>query len=131
MLTDEEILESFERMPLILPKNGAGASEDSGILFNLRQIEAKLDAKFGVESEAINRKLPEDRHFVKWHEELNMALLWASATMNTSCFATGFLGWELGLSLKQTISISILASIIGAAVSKSWGHFLLVLATYL
>ncbi|KAI0443896.1 permease for cytosine/purines, uracil, thiamine, allantoin-domain-containing protein [Xylaria telfairii] len=116
MLTDEEIPETSERMPLILPKNGAQAGEDSGILFNLRQIEAKLDAKFGVESEAINRKLPEDRHFVKWHEELSMALLWASATMNTSCFATGFLGWELGLSLKQTISISILASLIGAAV---------------
>ncbi|KAI0536577.1 permease for cytosine/purines, uracil, thiamine, allantoin-domain-containing protein [Xylaria digitata] len=88
--------------------------QDSGLLYRLCQIEAKLDAKFGVESEAINRKLPEDRHEVKWHEELSMALLWASATMNTSCFATGFLGWELGLSLKQTIVIGILASIIGA-----------------
>ncbi|TGJ85745.1 hypothetical protein E0Z10_g2981 [Xylaria hypoxylon] len=100
--------------PLLVGENDMQSSQDSGILSRLCQFEAKLDAKFGVESEAINRKLPEDRHQVKWHEELSMALLWASATMNTSCFATGFLGWELGLSLKQTILISIFASIIGA-----------------
>ncbi|KAJ2994956.1 hypothetical protein NUW58_g1409 [Xylaria curta] len=109
MTTDEE---SNLRTPLIAGKDDA--EEDTGILFRLRQIEGKLDAKFGVEAGAINRKLPEDRRPVKWHEELSMALLWASATMNTSCFATGFLGWELGLSLKQTIIISILASIVGA-----------------
>ncbi|RWA12825.1 hypothetical protein EKO27_g2277 [Xylaria grammica] len=102
------------RTPL-LGDNGVQLSQDRGILSRLCEIEAKLDAKFGVESEAINRKLPEDRREVKWHEELSMALLWASATMNTSCFATGFLGWELGLSLKQTILISLFASIIGAA----------------
>ncbi|KAI3339812.1 permease for cytosine/purines, uracil, thiamine, allantoin-domain-containing protein [Ustulina deusta] len=107
------------RTPLLVPQDSVQSSQDDGgsrsILSRLRQIEAKLDAKFGVESEAINRKLPEDRRHVKWHEELSMALLWASATMNTSCFATGFLGWELGLSLKQTIIISIFASIVGAA----------------
>ncbi|GAW12375.1 hypothetical protein ANO14919_017410 [Xylariales sp. No.14919] len=102
------------RTPL-LGDNGVQLSQDKGILSRLCEIEAKLDAKFGVESGAINRKLPEDRREVKWHEELSMALLWASATMNTSCFATGFLGWELGLSLKQTILISLFASIIGAA----------------
>ncbi|KAI1305720.1 permease for cytosine/purines, uracil, thiamine, allantoin-domain-containing protein [Xylaria venustula] len=108
------------RTPLLVPEDDFqsnredGSDNDSSMLARLRQIEAKLDAKFGVESQAINRKLPEDKRHVKWHEELSMALLWASATMNTSCFATGFLGWELGLSLKQTIIISILASIIGA-----------------
>ncbi|KAI1113709.1 permease for cytosine/purines, uracil, thiamine, allantoin-domain-containing protein [Nemania sp. NC0429] len=89
--------------------------KDNDILSRLRGFEASLDARFGVESEAINRKLPEDRRPVKWHEELSMALLWASATMNTSCFATGFLGWELGLSLRLTIVISILGSVLGAA----------------
>jgi hypothetical protein len=29
-----------------------------------------------------------------------MASLWASGTMNLSCFATGFIGWEMGLDLK-------------------------------
>ncbi|KAK5631010.1 hypothetical protein RRF57_006725 [Xylaria bambusicola] len=108
------------RTPLLTPEDGIQPGRDSGddnsggIIFRLRQIEASLDEKFGVESEAINRKRPEDRRLVTWHEELNMALLWASATMNTSCFATGFLGWEFGLSLKQTIIISICGSFIGA-----------------
>ncbi|KAJ8127621.1 hypothetical protein O1611_g6015 [Lasiodiplodia mahajangana] len=91
--------------------------QETGILAHLRHIEETMDAKFGVESEAINRKLPEDRRAVRWHEELSMALLWASATMNTSCFATGFLGWEFGLSLRQSITISIFASILGASLT--------------
>ncbi|KAI1425850.1 permease for cytosine/purines, uracil, thiamine, allantoin-domain-containing protein [Xylaria sp. FL1777] len=95
-------------------KSNDSSGGGSDILSRLCEIEANLDAKFGVESHAINRKLPEDRRQVKWYEELSMALLWASATMNTSCFATGFLGWELGLSLKQSILISVLASVIGA-----------------
>ena len=37
--------------------------------------------------------------------------------MNTSCFATGFLGWEFGLSLKQSILIVIFSSILGAALT--------------
>ena len=48
---------------------------------------------------------------------LTMSLLWASGTMNLSCFATGFLGWEFGLSLKQAILISLFASLLGGAVS--------------
>jgi NCS1 nucleoside transporter family len=53
-----------------------------------------------------------------WHSQLVMALLWASGTMNVSCFATGFLGWEyFGLSLKQSLLITIFASILGGAVS--------------
>ncbi|KAI2643160.1 permease for cytosine/purines, uracil, thiamine, allantoin-domain-containing protein [Xylaria nigripes] len=90
-------------------------ASDTGILSSLRRMELKLDAMLGLESDAINRKLPEDRRPVKWYEELNMALLWASGTMNTSCFATGFLGWEFGLSLRQTIAISIFSSILGAS----------------
>ncbi|KAI1199971.1 permease for cytosine/purines, uracil, thiamine, allantoin-domain-containing protein [Nemania serpens] len=115
MLSDEE---NGARMPLIARKNdGLLGPEDDGILSRLRWFEVSLDAKFGVESEAINRKLPEERRPVKWHEELSMALLWASATMNTSCFATGFLGWEFGLSLRHTITISILASVVGATLT--------------
>jgi hypothetical protein len=51
--------------------NGVPTTQDSGILSRLRNIEAQLDAKLGIESEAINRKLPEDKHPVKWHEELS------------------------------------------------------------
>ncbi len=76
-----------------------------------------MDKKFGMESEAIVRKRPEDKRPVHWREELSMALLWASGTMNISCFATGFLGWEFGLSPKQSIVITIFASILGGAVT--------------
>lgn len=71
---------------------------ETGFLGKLRNFEATLDAKLGIESDAITRKLPEDKKHVPWHEQMSMFFLWASGTMNTSCFATGFLGWEFGLS---------------------------------
>lgn len=92
-------------------------AQESGLLGGLRAFEARMDKKLGVESEAIVRKRPEDKKDVSWVEELTMALLWASGTMNTSCFATGFLGWEFGLSLKQSIVITIFASILGGALT--------------
>ncbi|KAK5079565.1 hypothetical protein LTR24_009161 [Lithohypha guttulata] len=97
--------------------NNAYVIQDNGILSKLRRFEAKLDTSLGVESEAIKRKLPEEKRPVPWHQQLTMALLWTSGTMNTSCFATGFLGWEFGLSLKQSILITIFASILGGAVT--------------
>lgn len=71
---------------------------DTSFLGKLRTFEATLDAKLGIESDAITRKLPEDKGHVPWHQQMNMFFLWASGTMNTSCFATGFLGLEFGLS---------------------------------
>lgn len=92
--------------------------QDGGFLAKLRNLERRMDKKLGVESEAIDRKRAEDKTPVPWHEQLTMALLWASGTMNTSCFATGFLGWQFfGLSLKQSILITIFASILGGAVT--------------
>uniref|UniRef100_L2GBJ0 Nucleoside n=1 Tax=Colletotrichum fructicola (strain Nara gc5) TaxID=1213859 RepID=L2GBJ0_COLFN len=76
-----------------------------------------MDRALGVESHAIDRKTEADKRPVKWHEELTMALLWASGTMGISCFATGFLGWEFGLDLKRAIPIFIFGSILGGAVS--------------
>lgn len=93
------------------------ATPKGGILSRLREVEAHLDRTLGIESEAIVRKRPEDKKPVPWHEQLTMALLWASGTMNTSCFATGFLGAEFGLNLKQAILITIFASILGGAIT--------------
>jgi hypothetical protein len=76
-------------------------SSKTGLLAKLRAFEATLDAKLGIESDAITRKLPQDKGPVPWHHQLTMFFLWASGTMNTSCFATGFLGWEFGLSKKR------------------------------
>ena len=93
-----------------------------GILGTLRHYETLLDRKLGVEAHGPARILPEERDpaFGKWNKQIVMALMWASGTMNLSCFTTGFLGWELGLSLSQTIWITILASFVGAAVTVSF-----------
>ena len=97
--------------------NNTPVTQDNGIFSKLRRLEIRMDQKLGVESEAIDRKRPEDKKPVPWYQQLTMALLWASGTMNTSCFATGFLGWEFGLSLRQSIPIYIFASILGASVT--------------
>ena len=55
--------------------------QGTGVLAALRRFEARMDAKLGVESEDITRKMPEDKHPVPWHQELSMALLWASGTV--------------------------------------------------
>lgn len=96
---------------------------EPGFLGALRRLEARMDRAVGVESHAIDRKTDADKRPVKWHEELTMALLWASGTMGLSCFATGFLGWDFGLSLKQSILICIFGSILGASVSASCATF--------
>ena len=101
----------------VIEYNSTPVKQDNGILSKLRNLEAAMDRKLGMESQAIDRKRPEDRSRVSWHDQLVMALLWASGTMNVSCFATGFLGHEFGLSLKQSILIVIFASILGGAVS--------------
>ena len=86
----------------------------SGILARLRHYEALLDKKLGVEKNGPARILPEDR---KPPNQAVMALMWASATMNLSCFATGFLGWEFGLDLKQSILTVIFGTLLGSMVT--------------
>jgi hypothetical protein len=92
-----------------------------GFLGTLRHYENLLDKKIGVEAHGPARILPEDKDpaYGKWSSQIVMMLMWASGTMNLSCFTTGFLGWELGLSLSQTIWITILASFLGSAVTVS------------
>jgi hypothetical protein len=81
-------------------QHGTFVEKEGGILARLRNMEATMDRKLGIESHAIERKLPEDRTNLTWKDSLTMASLWASGTMNLSCFATGFLGWKFGLDLK-------------------------------
>lgn len=114
---DEKGVDDITRESSTELYNNAYVKQDNGIFSQLRRLEAKLDAKLGIESEAITRKLPEDKKPPKWHEQMTMFCLWASGTMNTSCFATGFLGWEFGVSLKQSILIIIFGSILGGAVT--------------
>ncbi len=46
-----------------------------------------------------------------------MFLLWMSGTMNLSCFATGFLGWEFGLDLRRSLLIVAFGTLLGSAVT--------------
>ena len=85
-----------------------------GVLAKIRRIEAVLDEKLGVEKNGPARILPEDRNPPN---QAVMALMWASGTMNLSCFATGFLGWEFGLDLKQSILTVIFATLLGSMVT--------------
>lgn len=107
-----------EREPKLSDENidAPASAQPRGLLARLRHFEQRMDKKLGVESDAIERKRAEDRQYVPWHEQLSMALLWASGTMNTSCFATGFLGREFGLDLKQSLIITILVSVLGGMV---------------
>lgn len=93
------------------------ASYGGGFLGKLLSIEAALDRKLGIESQAINRVRPEEKFHQPWHQQATMALLWCGGILNISCFSTGFLGWELGLDLSQSIVITIFATLLGASVS--------------
>ncbi|KAI9926772.1 hypothetical protein ASPWEDRAFT_143114 [Aspergillus wentii DTO 134E9] len=85
-----------------------------GFFARVRYYEKLLDRKLGIESNSLDRVHPEGRHPPN---SLAMAFMWASATMNISCFSTGFLGKEFGLSLGQTIAITICATLLGASVT--------------
>ena len=94
----------------------ATAFKSTGPLARLRYYEAFLDRKLGVESQGPERILPENRNPPN---QALMALVWASGTMNLSCFTTGFLGWELGLSLKQSVLTTIFGTLLGSMLTVS------------
>lgn len=86
----------------------------SGALDRMRAFEALLDRKLGVEANGPERILPEGR---TPPNQWLMATLWASGTMNLSCFATGFLGWEFGLSLQQSVLTVVFGTLLGSMVT--------------
>jgi len=98
----------------------ASVIQGRGPLARLRHYEAVLDKKLGIEGAGPERILPEDR---KPPRSWMMALVWASGTMNLSCFTTGFLGWEFGLSLKQSILCMIFGTLLGATLTVRTGAF--------
>lgn len=100
--------------PASIPVEKQEPAKPRGLLSRIRYYEEVLDRKLGIESHSLDRVLPENR---KPPNSLAMALMWASATINISCFSTGFLGKKFGLSLGQTIAITICATALGAAVT--------------
>ncbi|KAI2627370.1 putative nucleoside transporter [Hypomontagnella submonticulosa] len=93
----------------------------TGFLEKLRTYEDALDRKLGVEAHSIQRKLPENRNrfYARWTGQLAMIGFWVGSCMNLGTFATGFLGWQLGLDLRQSILIIVFGSAAGSAVT-SW-----------
>jgi len=89
----------------------ANTTRPKGILATLRHFEATLDRKLGIEGAGPERILPEDR---KPPRTWMMATVWASSTLNLSCFATGFLGWEFGLNLTQSLCVCIFGTFLGS-----------------
>lgn len=112
-----------EKHPPSVESSEASEVYGNGLLAMLTRFEAQMDKKLGSESGAIERKRPEDKTHKPWHEQLSMALIWASGSLTVSCFATGFLGWELGLSLSQSIVITILGSFIGGGAAAYCATF--------
>jgi hypothetical protein len=85
-----------------------------GFFAKVRYYEEMLDRKMGIESHSLDRVHPENRQSPS---PAVMAFMWASATMNISCFSTGFLGRQFGLSLGQTIPIVMFSTFLGAMVT--------------
>jgi purine-cytosine permease-like protein len=75
-----------------------------------------MDRKLGIESQSTERVPPDAR---KPPNQLVMGFMWASATMNLSSLVVGFLGNDIGLSLTQSILITIFATLLGSAVTVS------------
>ncbi len=102
-----------------VPGHPGSASSRVGILGRLRGYEEALDRRLGIESHGVARRRPEERDpsYATWSNQAVMFLLWMSATMNLSCFATGFLGWQFRLDLTQNIVIIVFATLAGSAVT--------------
>ncbi|OAA68657.1 nucleoside transporter family [Niveomyces insectorum RCEF 264] len=111
---DDSLFDSEEVPSYLRSNNGL-----SRFLARLRGYEAALDRKIGVEAHGIARRRPADRDpaYRRWSNQAVMFLLWMSATMNLSCFTTGFLGLEFGLDLSRNIAIIVFATVLGSAVT--------------
>lgn len=107
---DEKASPVLRTTPVEVPS----PTEEKGFFARIRHYEETLDRKLGIEAHSLDRVLPENRHLPN---PLVMAFMWASATMNISCFSTGFLGKRFGLSLGQTIATIICSTLMGAAVT--------------
>lgn len=89
----------------------------SGILGRLRYYEAVFDKKLGVEAHGPRRILPHEK---KPPNTWVMFAMWGSSGVYTLGGLTlGFIGWEYGLGIKQTIPIMMFASLVGCAVAVS------------
>jgi purine-cytosine permease-like protein len=113
-IEDAPRVHTASSLPSSSPTRSPSHPSPHGILGRLRSYESYLDAKLGIETQGSERVLPHERQPpATWV----MFAMWASATMNLSCFATGFLGLQFGLDLAQSIPIVVCASFLGACIT--------------
>lgn len=81
------------------------------VLKQMRQAEAWLDAKLGVESRGIDR-IPEEEKSPPsiW----NIFLLWWSMNMHVGTVPLGLLGAEFGLTFGQNVAALIIGNVLGS-----------------
>jgi len=84
-----------------------------GILAKFLHWEAFLDRKMGVEPHGPKRITPENK---KPPNQWIMFFMWGSVgSYSLVGISTGFLGWEFGLSLGQSLPIMLLGTLLGSA----------------
>ncbi|KAF2120269.1 putative NCS family nucleoside transporter [Lophiotrema nucula] len=93
-----EVVELRERVPL---------------LRKLKAAEAWLDKKFGIETTGADR-IPEDQR--RPPSILNMIFLWFSMQVTPGLITLGLLGPLFGLSVNESIIVSIFGTVIGSVI---------------
>ena len=83
----------------------------SGILRSMRKGEEWLDEKLGIETRGIDR-IPEAEK--QPPSILNIFFMWWSLNVHVGVVPLGVLGPEFGLSLNQSITASIVGTLLGA-----------------
>lgn len=92
--------------------------EYKGILGRLRYYEAYLDKKLGVEAHAPRRILPHEK---KPPNPWIMFFMWGSTgSYALEGLTLGFIGWEYGMAVSQTIPIMMCGSLVGSAAAVSF-----------
>lgn len=110
-------------VPTTEPEKVQLGYEYRGPFAPILRFEDWLDQKMGVESHAVERKLPESRRMLGRFNGFSMCFFWASGVMNSSSFSSGMLGWVFGLDLKQSLIVIFFGNLIGGAVTAYCATF--------
>lgn len=87
---------------------------ESGIFAPLLRFEHKMDRLLGVESGALERKLPEERGKGDSKQLYSIFALWATSNMGLLPMSTGVLGASMGLDLKTSLACILCGTLLGS-----------------
>lgn len=89
-----------------------------GFLRTLRNGEEWLDKKMGIETQGIDRIHEEDK---RPPSIINVFFLWWSLTCHVGTLPIGVLGPEFGLSLRQSVAMIVVGTMLGALCTSYCG----------